>query len=329
MKNKYLYYAKGENTTVLFPSMCNANCGFCFWNRDTQITKSFDSYFKSLKKSLDSINVTCVSISGGEPTMLKHDNVVKILKLLSTKASKVVLNTNGFKLYELLSRDDINNKLINFINISRHAIKKEDNQSIFNTTTVPTSDKLKAIIALANKKGIEVNCNYVFQQQDKIDILPLTDFCKQVGFSSLSLRKDIFQGLDIAESEKEIKAQGNECLSESSCPVCGQNIYSINGLITVFKYGVMETADYFPRGMVYENIIHQNGELSHYWDKIETEDFSESMDMSDIIEEDRHLYACGSSCGGRIETPSCRSGSCGRGYSFIVNNLNKENIINY
>ena len=321
------YYDKNPNTTVLIPSYCNANCGFCFWNRDKKIPSDFNAYADKLIESLDSIYTPTISISGGEPTMFDHKKLVAVLYILKSRTKKMVLNTNGFRLYELLQRDDVDRDLIQHINISRHAIDEAENIGIFNTDSIPEKEKLIKIISLANTKAIDVNCNFVYQEDDEVDIIALTNFCKEIGFSSLSLRKDIFQKLDISKCEKDLINSGYKALSKGGCPVCGQNTYIINRLTTIFKYGVMETADYFEDDVAYENIIHQNGELSHYWDKIELKESVDDILYVQPLSSCGGTYrcspvkACGGGCGQSIETPSC--GGCGRGYfeENVVNNM--------
>ncbi|MDD3048423.1 MAG: hypothetical protein PHQ89_00325 [Bacilli bacterium] len=119
---------------------CNATCSYCMNKSFPHEDLDFNSVEKSLKFLAPYLN--SLYIGGGEPT-LKIEQLYKIKKLLENYSVAPTIISNGtasVNTYNKLWNDGIN------IGISRHAIDDEENEEIFGTKKVLSSNNLEEMI---------------------------------------------------------------------------------------------------------------------------------------------------------------------------------------
>ena len=90
------YTTDSNNTTVLLNGRCNADCQFCFWDRNNSKIIAPDDYLDKIFNNLKTINglSNVLSISGGEPTLSKYFSkfLIKLSKFRRDfKLNRVVL----------------------------------------------------------------------------------------------------------------------------------------------------------------------------------------------------------------------------------------------
>lgn len=259
--NKY-----GPNTTILLPGSCNADCGFCFWNKSGADIKPPKDYVKmveeNLKKLPDAFRV--LSISGGEPTLSPWFN--KILIMLSkyrrqNHLDRVVLTTHGGNLLPNLGAVGC---VVDHINISRHAIGTEANQEIFKTKKILSDDQLKMLIKRIHSDtpcDVTINC-----------VIPpdvTTQFCEDfikyakdtLGADAVSFRKIASDTIPTIAEHAFAAVHG--ILSETKCPVCRGMEQKVDGYTVRWKGSVNEPS--IDTGGVYEAIIHPDGKAYADW----------------------------------------------------------------
>lgn len=153
-----------DNFTVVLPVTCNADCGFCP-EKEMETKENKDVWIKNMVDAINStehLGYDHVSISGGEPS-LDPRLLKKTIRAIITEThiSKIGLTTNG-QFLECTSKtekfldaisDDLGFPLLDFINISRHAVKTEDNNRIMKVNYKHT---MSDIIAFRNViQGVE------------------------------------------------------------------------------------------------------------------------------------------------------------------------------
>lgn len=122
---------------------CQAKCSFCFskYSASTDIhnkSLDFDLINNLLLKSKNNGATRAVITGGGEPTMLKDDELLKLIKLMSSHFKTLLMITNSYK-YTLMSKDEIYLKLkelksngLTRIGVSRHHYCLEKNTKLMN-----------------------------------------------------------------------------------------------------------------------------------------------------------------------------------------------------
>jgi molybdenum cofactor biosynthesis enzyme MoaA len=231
------------NLSVIMPVGCNAACGFCYWKKQTGLTKE---RFQFICDTLPKIFEQC-SITGGEPTI--HDELSDFLIIAKKRFKKVVLNTNGFK----LKKEHI--EIADYVNISRHHFDDFNNNIIFNSSTIPPTKKLKE---LCNYGNVTLNCFLPDGFRDKIFIKKYIDYAKKLN-AKVTFRKyynnlDILKYVDIDDT----------LIGQHSCGACLHRWHKINDIDVTFKYSVNETSDHM-NGDIYELILQANGNLTYDW----------------------------------------------------------------
>lgn len=245
------------NFSVILPGECNAKCSFCFWARSGMESPMYAQQLGWFLSALGD-KVTQVSLTGGEPTLSPvFDDVINVLSL-SNKV-KVVLTTNGAKLKEKLPALK---RVVQHINISRHAVGDEENALIFGGDLIPTKAELADICDVANSMNIDVTINKVVppEYDDMNEFQEYVAFIKEIGASSLALRKDYsVNTLDNVPLESKLGHSG----IKRDCPVCATNSYLYKGVPIHFKMSLEEPSTVLP--YIYEFIYHPDGNLTEDW----------------------------------------------------------------
>ena len=157
------FLTNSPNFSLVLPGTCNARCSFCFWQEEKEA--KLKDFLLNLDRSLKALPLEFkqISITGGEPTLSPlFEDVLALIKqhrnLEGSSWNKVVLTTNGHNLKVMMK---YLRGVVDHVNISRHAIKDEDNQAIFGTDTVPTAADLYKLTQSLNKRGIDATLNVV------------------------------------------------------------------------------------------------------------------------------------------------------------------------
>ena len=191
---------------IVMPTYCQANCDFCF-NKLTQntqqhnkilfkdnIIKTLDEIFSTIKNRKISLDIT-----GGEPTFdpIFFKEIMDILKVYKTNykniIDKIVLTTNGYKLYDCL-KSMIG--VVDIVNISLHQSNYNDRVSIFKTKLIPTDYDLKFINNHLKENGIKITGVFVINSVCYMECLfkyiveKYANFGKIVGFDDIRIRID-------------------------------------------------------------------------------------------------------------------------------------------
>lgn len=229
------------NLSVILPVGCNAHCSFCYWEKETGLTPD---RFKFIAESLPKPLFNQVSLTGGETTL--SEDLTDYLKIAKENFSKVVLNTNGYK----LTKEHI--QLANHVNISRHHWLDEENDKVFKAKTIDV-DRLKE---LSSYGDITLNCVLPDGFYDMDFISNYITFAKEMK-AKVAFRK-YFNNLN------KLPVDTNDTLNwEHSCPACLHRNHTIDGADVTFKYSVQETSEAIDG--IYELVLQANGSLTVDW----------------------------------------------------------------
>lgn len=245
------------NFSIVVPSPCNASCNFCFWNRD-YIEVDPKDYMIKLVKTLDNLpgEFTQCSITGGEPTTLPW--LRGILTLARERFSKVVFTTNGHNLVNHTYMAE--HGLIDHLNISRHAIGKEDNIKIFKDSRIPHDDEIEVMSTFFQYHGIDVSLNCVVSKdfRDVEFVYKYIQYAKDMNINSVAFRKDHSDLFDMG-----VEPFLGKIVDTAGCPACKVDARYIDGMLTYWKYSVEEPSNEL--GGVYELVYHPNGVVTSDW----------------------------------------------------------------
>ena len=251
------------NFTIVLPGPCQANCEFCFWNREDDE----GSFLKSLKRVLKKLpsNFTQISISGGEPTLSPvFDETMKLINKYKKKGkfNKVVLTTNGINLIE----KDLDG--IDHINISRHHVYDKVNRKIFKTDKVPDIEELTMINSFVNSEGIDINYNVVFVDENQTNDYNIwSNFVKKTGATSVTFRNQ-YGEYNYSMLEMSVLDDLYKPNIVSTCPVCRTASYFIDGVKFKFHSSDYEPTESkkFSDDETYELVLHPTGDLTRDWE---------------------------------------------------------------
>jgi len=251
------YINEYPNFTIVAPGPCNAKCSFCFWDRNQKPIQS--GYAEKLFKVIGSLpsQFRAVSISGGEPTISPAlPSILSVLKSFRNRLDRVVLTTNGTKISECTPALD---GVVDFVNISRHAVDDAQNIAVFNTKSVPSAQLLVDKIASLNEIGIPVTLSKVLNAQEtESTILEYIDFAKSLGASKVFLRRP--NGTDLGPHPVEARFSHIRA-TESGCPVCLDRHQIIRGMPCQWKRGLLEPTSVG----THELVMQPSGEVTFDW----------------------------------------------------------------
>lgn len=146
------------NLYIKVTDMCNGRCSVCSNHGNEKVSNIDYEKLKYVIEYLDSKNlINRIGITGGEPFL----NVDKLNKVLNTifeakKDALVTINTNGFRIKDALSLDNV--KDLYGIHISRHHYDDEINNQFFGIQTASKEDIQYVMEKAINKKLIRLNC---------------------------------------------------------------------------------------------------------------------------------------------------------------------------
>lgn len=150
--------------------LCNAHCSVCS-NKGNE--KPSDIDYKKLEFVIAYLEskgrIGRIAITGGEP-FLDLDRLNKVLNVVfkAKPDAYVTINTNGFRIRDSLSLDNISQ--VGGIHISRHHFKDSVNNEFFGIKTASRDDIRRVVVDSHNSKLIRLNCllmkNYVHTIKD-------------------------------------------------------------------------------------------------------------------------------------------------------------------
>ena len=258
--NKY-----GPNTTILLPGSCDAKCGFCFWNRAEAKIKPPNTYIDDVFHILENLpdKFVALSISGGEPT-LSPIFMEFISKLTEYRRAhilqRVVLTTHGGHLTGKLASIA---RVVDHINISRHAIGTNKNRDVFKSNNIPSDDELLTLIQQIHSETLcDVTLNCVIQPDVSIEFCnKFIEYAKALGADAVSFRKI---ASDVTPTDAELAfSRKYPVVAESKCPVCRGKSQTVNGYDVRWKGSVLEPS--IATNGVYEAVIHPDGKVYTDW----------------------------------------------------------------
>lgn len=292
-KNKLNETILNPNFSIVVPGGCNGSCDFCFWKQ----SKVCENYTTKLVETLNSMpsQFYQLSLTGGEPSLSPYLN--SILESIDRKKwTNTVLTSNGTNLLKFIPK--LKGK-IDHVNISRHHYDDEINESVFKTSSVPNSDKLKILVKELNKVGIDVTYSAVITEglNDKESIEKFIKYANSQGVYQVFLRKQ-HGTLDPSEAEKAFEHLPSE---SHDCPVCRNTTQKIGKTTVVWKASLEEPSKEL--GMIYEVVYNENGVLTSDWEQEFEINTTLIKDGSNSLLED-----CGGSsssgCGGSSSSSS-------------------------
>lgn len=291
-----------DNFTAVLPVTCNADCGFCPEKEiPNELKASKDDYLYNL---VDAINQTAhlgydhVSISGGEPTLDPRllGQAIRTI-ITNTPIKKVGLTTNG-QFLESTSKinkfveaafDESGVPLIDFINISRHAVRTEENNAIMGVNYSHTMRDVLAFRAMV-PETVSFHINVVVQEFRELDRM-FEEF-KAVSNILAANAIDIVFRTDYDWQEESDEIIPDELITKfnshfgavmqiSGCPTCA-TYRSISHSNVYIKGATFEPTDH--EETIRELVFHQDGNL--YLDWVRNKPYiSEEQKKIDYLEE--------------------------------------------
>lgn len=275
-----------DNFTAVLPITCNADCSFCPEKESEKISK--EQYIENLVKAINetqNLGYDHISISGGEPTLDPRLLKEVIRAILSrTSITKIGLTTNGQfleseqKLAAFLDAisDANDNCLLDFINISRHAISNDDNNEIMKVNYKHTWADIVAF-----RQILPIGCSFHINmvQSENSDYTKVFKGIKTLNPVLKDSMIDVVFRTDYAwksklESDELIPPElyflytqifGN-CMIVGECPTCITYKNTTDEYDNIYLKG----ANYEPtnnENTIREFIFHMNGELYLDWQR--------------------------------------------------------------
>lgn len=270
--NKYGEQSELKNNEiamyVVLTRKCNTHCNFCEY-RNGESNIDINVFSNTLDKLLNRCYITTVHFTGGEPT-LELEKFKQLLKIIKQKDKLITtsVNTNGTRLNELSSIDELDN-----IALSRHAIEDSENNKVFGSKLVASSEDIKKF---SDKHKLHLSCNLIKGYVDTQEkIIKYLEFASELGINDLGLVSLMqvndyckehyidFESIKPSESGRLIKTKCFQNISESTkeiCCKCENYLYrasNMNMISLYHRYAIKnnEIADY----LVYENNILKQG----------------------------------------------------------------------
>lgn len=301
------------NFSVVVPNACGCRCSFCFDNQKCLV--GFDDWYAKLEQVIDELpeKFTQCSVTGGEPTKLSVEQLLKLMKLLYANFDRVVVTTNAERIYSHISALS----LATFINISYHGTSAYDSNKVFQSDVMvsPPEHILNKFITQLKALETKVRIQRVCTVPPTLDeVFEYVNFCKSMGANDIAIRMDIAHKDALKGDWIPIPVE--KAVSKGSCPVCADWTFNIENIPVHFKAGLIETDT---TGVPYELIFRKDAKLSTSWSKVSVPKFipklhkvsdmkrKVNLNLTDIVE--RYTKSDGNNtkwidtCYGRVLNP--------------------------
>jgi pyruvate-formate lyase-activating enzyme len=280
LRHRYLE----PNFTAILPGVCQAHCRFCIEPEGPPpptLAYWVEQFEQLMLHELPPL-FRIVSISGGEPTLSAvFPQTLDVLgrARAAGRLHRVVLTTNGSPKSILKHIDDIG-RAVTHVNISRHASDDEDNAKVFKTTKVPTTEELRDIISLLNRRGLLVNLNCVYSGEHlfgqrikqastghiRAEAKRFISFARAVGASSVVFRHD-HRVWDERPTALEQAFEDYAVQHRAACASCRVIGKVIRGVPVNFKKSAYEPMQHHIESELYELVFHSDGTLYRDWSR--------------------------------------------------------------
>ena len=294
------YVCKNVNMQLRTTLACQANCKFCIEKTSERTCLANTSkYLSALRASLEMLHTAgirpTVTITGGEPLLIK-DKFLGILDILHEfGVRKFNLNTNGF-----LFSDDVLQKIAEIkmphLNISRHHYDDAENQKILGLENSTPYDiqHIKSIIGgkYGDNTRIRLQCCLIKDAiSDITSVKKYLDWVIDQGLDNVA-----FRGLSKLKEDA-----GN--VSKETVDYCENNACDIFGLISDvandpdFKLVAQNISDHY----TYEDWLYKGVVDVHFaysdMDILEEYELDE-LKKNELYAREFVLYEDNSFCGG-------------------------------
>lgn len=155
--------------TIELTNKCNLECKHCYLKSNNNGEHISIRTIKKIIKELKNIKPYMIGITGGEA--LLHPEYEKIIKLLSTLDSKLILQTNGLLLNNNQVMEKVNNLPIQLVQISLDGLK-ETNDEIRGKGVYENTFKI--LEKIKHKKGFL----FTIAKNNHEDLMPLYEKVK-------------------------------------------------------------------------------------------------------------------------------------------------------
>ncbi len=270
-ENPWLWHLHLKCTDI-----CNGKCDFCV-EKGCKINENRDNFLDSTDRMLyEMAKAQClysVSITGGEPLLFtKFEDLLKILQKYPIKF--LTMNTNAAYLKENI---DLIDGVFDFVDISRHAIKDEENELIFKTK-VPTREELMYIKEHMNQTKMRLQCvmTKIKTVDEMLEYIKTFNFADDLSFRRLMKLSDEY-GANYQVCEDEYDkildyAYNNfEFLEQTIQDYYVYEIWKAYGTDITFSYSNMNMLRKEEKKenekIFREFIIHPDGLVSGSWKK--------------------------------------------------------------
>ena len=242
----------GSNLSVkiVLPTFCQANCPFCFNNLTKETRKrDYSMFLENVSKSLDMItnNITergiSLNITGNEPTfnMFLLMKFMNNLKLYKDKVKRIIISSNGFRLYDCIEYMD---SVVDIVNISTHHYDYHERKKIFGTSSIPSDEEIRKIINGLKESNISATAVAVLYK-DVGNFMKFyekyTNWAKDLGFKNVRMRSNF------CSDDKFIDDYLNITFDNQQVDILGgltTKIIDDNGFETKILKGVPDLTDY-------------------------------------------------------------------------------------
>ena len=244
----------GSNLSVkiVIPSYCQARCSFCFNHLTTNTQRhDYSLFLDNLDMSLKMItnNITqrgiTLDITGNEPTF----NIFLLMKLMNhiqlyrDKISRVILSTNGFRLYDCIT---YMSSIVNIVNISLHHYDYEMRKKIFGTSSIPNDNDLKKIIDKLRDNNISATAiSVLYRDVDNFKEFysKFTTFAKSLGFKDARIRSNFREDDKFFDDYLKIEFP-NQSINELAGLTTKIIVDENTGFVTRMLKGVPDLTEY-------------------------------------------------------------------------------------
>lgn len=188
---------------------CNYRCGYCYLSSGEPYENELNT--QEAKQAIDKMaeaDVRTIVLGGGEPLIRKDSK--ELIDYIYDNGFEIKMCTNGYLLdKEML--DFLTNRNVVGLQIAFEGTTKEIYDKIKRPLNKDSFEKVsKAIDMVTKEYSVHNIISMVPVQQNKNDIIPMMNFCRENGVETLSLYKIIPYGRIL--NNKEMLIPENEFL---------------------------------------------------------------------------------------------------------------------
>lgn len=177
---------------------CNLDCSICYLSENSESTPDIplETIFHRIRKIREHYGIgTNVQVTGGDPTLRNHDELVQIVRYVNEQRMVPALFSNGIKATrELLTRL----KEVGLVDVAMHVDLTEKRKGF--TSEAQLCEVREEYIERARGLGLNVIFNQTVFAKNFAEVPTLVNFYKKhadvVGMASFQLQADTGRGLN-------------------------------------------------------------------------------------------------------------------------------------